>query len=73
MPDWKLTDFMSFHPTVQKFQVAKGPENAKQVFLCIGPGGKGSEYVSMTPPEAQELAEYLIVEVNRAKKAAKAK
>ena len=62
--EWKLTNFMSFYPSVGKFRVARIPQGTG-VFVSIGPGGKGSSYEQLTADEAQDLARYLMVEAHR--------
>ena len=70
---YKFTDFLTFYRPVKKLRVAEMPENATRLFLCIGPGGKGSDYVSLSADQALELARYLTVEAHRAIKATEAK
>jgi hypothetical protein len=64
--DWKLTDLMTFHRGIDKLRVAKTPEAGNKVFISIGPGGKGSEYVSISAEDALDLARFLTVEAHRA-------
>jgi hypothetical protein len=62
----KFTDIFTFHPPVKKIHVAKMPEGAPKLMLSIGAGGKGSEYLYLSPEEGLELARYLTVEAHRA-------
>lgn len=62
---FKLTDWMDFYEPVKKFHVATGTEKMKRVFISIGPGGKGSEYVAIEAEDALRLARYLTVEAHR--------
>jgi hypothetical protein len=65
MRDTKLTDFVTFFPAVQKFRVSR--QSAGRVFISIGEGGKGSEYVWLTADEAQDLGRYLLAAAQAAK------
>ena len=64
MPDFKFTDYLTFHKAIDKFRISRGAPGVKRVFVCIGSGGKGSEYISLTGEEALELARYLTVEAH---------
>jgi hypothetical protein len=65
VPDLKLTDYLTFHRAVDKFRVCRGAPGVKHIFISIGSGGKGSEYIALSADQALELARYLTVEAHR--------